>query len=110
MNIPVGVWPDESDILAIWPDAADLEEDAISVLARSAQAQCEAYAPVLADGATVPGNYKHAVIMQMRNLWNATETNSEGNMGEPGTYYQPRPMDWFVTSLLRPKPGRPVIG
>ncbi len=108
--IPSGVWPDAATVLAVWPDVAELDQTTVNVLAESAQAQCEAFAPALGDGADVPINYKMAVAMQMRNLWNATDVAPGGETGEGDFVVRPFPMDWHVESLLRPKRGKPLVG
>jgi len=93
-----------------WPDAPDADYllyDYLTV----ARGQVLAYAPDLDEGELPPPNYKKAQLMQARNMWNADK--GEPNTGEFGTgafIVTPKPLDWAVKQMLRPRTGRPVMG
>jgi hypothetical protein len=58
----------------------------------------------------VPVNYRHAQLMQARNLWNASKANpSSGDIGGDTFALSPRPLDWTVKALIRPQTRVPVI-
>jgi hypothetical protein len=112
-----------------WPDAAVSDAQLFNLLA-VARGQVEAYAPALPHPVAtppeigpngwiyftetpqtgVPDNYRLAQLMQARNIFSATQPNSDtGYVGD----FAPapaRPLDWHVQQLLRPKKGRPSIG
>lgn len=87
-----------------------VEDDAqLFELLLVAKHQCTEYAPELADGQPVPLHYRKAQLVQARNVWNAAIADASG---EPsGEFdFRPRPLDWHVQQLLRPKRGVPVVG
>lgn len=101
-------WATEADLPEVWQEGAQIY--GIDLFLEAAQVACEAFAPPLAEDADVPPNYKLAVIMQARNMWNATEVNASGSVGSEGYVFQPRPLDWHVTALLRPRRRVPLVG
>lgn len=61
------------------------------------------YAPDLEEGQSPPPNYVHAQTLQARNVWNAALVDTRGDIGD-GTYtLTPRPLDWQIKQILRPK-------
>lgn len=77
----------------------------------AARDQVIAYAPKLADGVVPPPNYRHAQILQARNLWNAGKVDpASGGIGEDSFIMRPYPLDWIIKQILRPKTAVPVIG
>lgn len=62
------------------------------------------------NGVSVPTNYRYAQLMQARNLWNAGRVDpANGGIGEDSFIIQPRPLDWTVRQIIRPKRGVPTI-
>lgn len=49
-----------------------------------------------------PTRYVFAQLMQAKNLWNAGTANTEGEMGEGGFVFVPRPMDKTIKRLIVP--------
>lgn len=102
-------WHNETTVAQEWPDAPP-DINVLGSLVDAAQIQCEAFAPVLPDGAIVPENYRLAHLMQIRALWQSTQASPQGEIGEGGFAVQVYPMDWTVRALLRPRRGVPVVG
>lgn len=103
-------WYTADEIAELWRDAPDDEFGELTTLVGAALAQVKAYAPALRADKPVPDNYREAQLMQTRNLWNAARVDAGGGAGEGEFILRPRPLDWQVTALLRPKRGVPVIG
>ncbi len=99
--------PSEPIVDAIWPDAP-ADEDTLTLFLNAAQGQCEAFAPVLAEGQPVPDNYRLAVLYQARALQRSSVAGGNNQLGEdfPVTLF---PMDLTVKNLLRPAKGIPVV-
>lgn len=96
---------------SVWDEAADLPDSLLTDLLFLARSSVEAYAPVLpADtpAGRCPVAYRHAQLMQTRNLWNATEVDSGGGFGGDDFSIRPMPLDWIIKQILRPKTGVPV--
>ncbi len=88
-----------------WADAP-YDDVQLAELLDVAKGAVIAFAPV---SETVPVNYRKAQLVQARNVWNAAKVAPSGDMGD-GTYViTPRPLDWHVQQLLRPKKGVPSI-
>ncbi len=79
----------------------DLE--VLGALLAAARTQCEALAPVIADGEAVPDAYRLAQAMQARALWRAQRAGSGDAIGADGLSVTVFPMDWTVKALLRPR-------
>ncbi len=100
-----------------WPDApsdyGDDGDDTLTTLLAVAQDAVIAYAPAVADPLTdIPDGYRHAQLMQARNVWNASKASAGGGDIDGGQYGISAgfPLDWQVRQLIRPKHGRPWIG
>lgn len=106
------VWLDPTDdddldlIVSVWSDAP-AGEDTEAVLALymgAAQQQCLDYLDrELEDDVVIPDNWKLALIMQTRALWQATAVNPRDQIGEGEFQVTVYPMDWTVKNLLRPR-------
>lgn len=91
-----------------WQDAPARDERLWPLLELAKQ-QVLAFAPALEDGQLPPLNYRHAQLLQARNLFNAGRVDpSTGDAGGEGFSLTPFPLDWNVKQLLRPKNPRPV--
>ena len=102
-------WHTLESIRERWADAP-YEDDILDELLEVAKIQVLAYAPALAEDATIPVNYRMAQQVQARNVWNAAVQNADGGLGPDGFVIPTRPLDWHVQQLLRPKRGVPAIG
>jgi len=104
----------EDDMRPYWPLCPfDVEDDGdyaeLTALLAVAQAQCEAFAPALAEGDEVPERYRMAQALQARALQRSGTVGSGDQFGAEGFTVTVWPMDWSVKALLRPA-GRPVVG
>jgi hypothetical protein len=122
-------WLTDQEIVDNWPDAPE-SDFMLSLLNESAIAACTAFAPEIDtyvqtpdDGlspgehllippapTTVPANFKHAQLIQVRNLWNASRVDPNGSTGQGDFAVTPFPLDWQVKALLRPNNPRWVVG
>lgn len=98
-----------------WQDAPDANDSAGDLtlydLLEVAKDQVLAFAPDLDEDAFPPSNYRKAQLMQARNIWNVDKGDAgNGEMGLGGFVVTPKPLDWHVRQILRPKTGRPVVG
>jgi hypothetical protein len=97
-----------------WPDAPvdeDDGDDLLTSLLAVAQDAVIAYAPAVETPLTdIPDGYRHAQLMQARNVWNSSKAKPSGDFdgGEYGL--SSFPLDWQVRQLIRPKRGKPWIG
>ncbi len=102
---------DETTQTAPWPEAADIPDGLLTDLLFIARSHVEAYAPALpadTEAGRCPVAYRHAQLMQTRNLWNATEVDSGGGFGGDDYTIRPMPLDWIIKQILRPKTAIPV--
>lgn len=89
---------------AVWRDAPD-DDELLTLYLRTAEEQCEAYAPAYVSEERM----LLAVLTQVRNLWNANKVDAQGGYGDEGFRFTPFPMDWSIKNILRPKTAVPVI-
>ncbi len=107
-------WHDVESARNQWVDAP-LDDVALEQLLEVAKGQVIAFAPALpepAEGAeqTVPEHYRMGQLMQARNLWNAGKVDTaSGGMGDDTFIVRPRPLDWTVKQVLRPRKGVPRV-
>ncbi len=103
--------PDPETGELIWAEAADIPLTLLTDLLYIARDSVETFAPALpADtpAGRCPVAYRHAQLMQTRNLWNATEVDSGGGFGGDDYTIRPMPLDWIIKQILRPKTAVPV--
>lgn len=102
-------WVSLEGARAEWSDAP-LEDDLLYVLLQVARGEVLEYAPVLAEGAAIPMNYRQGQLMQAQNRWNAKKVDpASGGIGGEGFIVRPFPLDWMVKQTLRPKNPVPVV-
>lgn len=95
---------------ADWDDAPD-SDLVLHDLLDAAQHAVVTYAPALVDGAHVPTSYRKGQLMQARNVWNVDEGEpADASMGLSPFSVTPKPLDWQIKQLLRPKSATPVMG
>ena len=104
-----------------WQDAPVENLEVLGMLLETAREQVIAYAPApdpdavtVVDGYVIageplPARYVLAQLMQTRNLLNAGTVTSEGNFGEGGFTFTPRPMDKTIKQIIRPADGKPHV-
>lgn len=106
-----------------WVDAP-LDDATLSELLEVARDAVLAYAPTLDDSLLVdedgyvtpvvpdevPTSYRHAQLMQARNVWNASYASPTGDLDGGSYSLTTFPLDWQVKQLLRPRSvfGGPV--
>lgn len=110
------MWHDVDSALLEWADASALENDKLVELLEVAREQVVAYAPkvaddsLAADSVVVPIRYRLAQLRQAENIWNAGAVNANGSSGDGDTFaLSPKPLDWHVKNLIRPKRGTPRV-
>lgn len=104
-------WATREEVRERWADAPELDDVLLNAYIDAAQEACEAYAPELPAGATVPAGYREAVALQTRAI--GQSYNRDGDVigfGESGAAVRIRPLGPEVKALLRPRRGRPVLG
>jgi len=123
-------------LLGEWPDAPLDRPETCEMLLEVAREQVIAYAPdpgtaeaavaavlerfglehklvdVLAvleldDLTDPPRRYVYAQLQQAVNLWNAGRVSSDGNIGDGGYVFTPRPLDKTIRQIIRPADGKP---
>ena len=98
-----------------WDDAP-FEDDELQELLDVAQQAVLAYAPALPgvtytiiDGYVVPSetviptSYRHAQLMQARNVWNSSQASPSGDFDGAGYGLTTFPLDWQIKQLHRPR-------
>jgi len=108
--------PDEvTRLVAAWSDAPIINEEVCGFLLETAREQVIEYAPAPApipEGEPVPAppaRYVLAQLQQATNLWNAGRVSSEGDLGEGGYSFVPRPLDKTIKTMIRPVTRRPRV-
>jgi hypothetical protein len=104
---PATGWLDLDDARLRWADAPE-EDDILTDLLDVAREAVLAYAPLLAEGAEIPTSYRMAQQMQMKAIWTAT-VGEGGGLGPDGFVIVPKPLDWNIRQLLRPRTGVPTL-
>lgn len=100
-------WHTVDSVRLEWTDADSIDDVRLHMLLDLARQQVEAFAPTLDSDERPPANYRHAQLMQARNLLNAGRAEGEG---EGDFVLRPFPLDWMVKQTLRPKSGVPAVG
>lgn len=98
-------WNLSTDVFVqnIWPEAVDIDTATLDQLLSTANSLCIAYAPVLAVGATVPGNYLMAEVFTARDLWSKMSGGNREEYGPDGLAIPAAPLIYEARNLLRPK-------
>lgn len=99
-------------VAAAWHDAPLENLEVCGMILTVAQQQVLAYAPAPAadaDPADPPINYVYAQLQQAVNLWNAGRVSSDGDLGDGGYTFTPRPLDKTIRSIIRPIDGKPDV-
>lgn len=92
----------DPDLATYWPESDTLEVPALTIYLDAAREACEAYAPTLADGQTMPAGWRLAQALQARNNYNASNAGPSGDMDGGAYGLTVHPLDWTVKQLLRP--------
>lgn len=102
---------DGEDGQAVWETAEHIADSLLADLVEVARESIIAFAPALPEDYPLekcPASYRLAHLMQIRNLWNAVETDNDGEFGGGDYVIRPVPLDWMVKQILRPKRAVPV--
>lgn len=99
------VTPEDELLTVLWADMP-ISDDVTATVLRAAQRQCADYAPRLAEDATVPDNYRLALVMQARAVHRSFLAGSGDQIGPDGLTVTVYPMDRSVKALLRPSRPR----
>lgn len=100
---------EQNRLVAAWPDAPIENLEVCGLLLEAAEDQVLAYAPVLAEGATIPNRWVAAQLQQAKNLWDAGRVSTGGDAGVDGFSFTPRPLDKTIRQLIRPVDGKPHV-
>jgi hypothetical protein len=100
-------------IVAVWPDAPtdDTEEATLGLYLGAAQQQCLDFLDLPEpeedeEEEPAPDNWRLALIMQTRALWQASRVNEQDQIGLDGQQVTVYPMDWTVKNLLKPRSSK----
>lgn len=102
-------------LLGAWADAPITNEETCEYLLEIAREQVIDFAPVPATIPEVspapapPARYVYAQLQQAKNLWEAGRVSSDGDLGEGGYTFQPRPLDKTIREIIRPINRRPRV-
>lgn len=92
-------------------DGAPTSDGTLYRLLQTAREQVEAYGQHLPAGARVPELWRQAQLSQARNMYNATLTSGDSSYDlGGGVVITPRPLDWAVKQLIRPRTATKVLG
>lgn len=128
---------DQSRLAGAWAEAPIENEELCGFILDTARLQVTSYAPAAESLASalggillqfghadrleevlalleleeepVPFNYVFAQLQQAKNLWAATESDSNGSIGPEGYSFQPRPLDKTIRNMIRPIDGKPDV-
>ncbi|GAA2951596.1 hypothetical protein [Microbacterium schleiferi] len=108
---------DENDardrLLAAWPGAPLENIEMLSMLLTTAKGDVIAYAPEPADDEDIENDpldrYVLAQLKQARNIWNDGSVDSEGQIGDGGFTFTPRPLDRTIRGVIRHRSGKPRV-
>ncbi|NYF29237.1 hypothetical protein [Microbacterium sp. JAI119] len=93
---------DDEDLPTLWPDVP-MNDDAATLYLNAAKEACLAYAPALAEGASIPDGWRLAQALQARNTYNSSKAAPGGDFDGGGYGISAFPLDWQVKQLLRPR-------
>lgn len=79
-------------------------------LLEAAKEEVLAFAPDLAADVRPPLRYRKGQLMHARTLWNAGNSDANGQSGLEGFIVTPKSLEKDTRELLRPRTGRPVVG
>jgi len=105
-------WYTIDTIRSVWGTAEDIPDTLLDELLYVARESVLAFAPPLPPemeaAGQCPVEYRMAQLMQTRNLWNAVEVDPGGVFGDDTYQIAPKPLDWIVKQMLRPRTAVPV--
>ncbi|QCO98967.1 hypothetical protein FCN77_16255 [Arthrobacter sp. 24S4-2] len=96
-------YANEEFIQSIWPEAADIDSVLLDQLLSTANSLCVSYAPVLPEGASIPGNYRMAEVITARDIWSKMSGGNREEFGPDGLAIPVAPLIYLARDLLRPK-------
>jgi hypothetical protein len=101
-------------VIAYAPDSepAELVTTTLERLGYDADAIAAALAALALDppvSTDPPTRYVYAQLQQAINLWNAGRVSSDGNLGDGGYTFTPRPLDKTIRGIIRPVSGGPDV-
>ena len=106
----MSAWATPEQARQDWPDAPT-SDPVLARLLDDATAQCQAYAPALAEDAEGPPSaWQRACVLQARELWAAARRDAATSMGVTDAYPVPAlPLTAAVRGLLRPRRAVPRV-
>lgn len=108
--------PDEvTRLVGAWRDAPIENEEVIGLILSVAREQVLKFGaalPLAPEGQAVPDppdRFVYAQLQQATNLWNAGRVSGDGDVGEGGFSFTPRPLDRTIKNIIRPPKGGPRV-
>jgi len=100
-------------VLGAWAEAPFENLEVLSMLLEVAREDVIAYAPAPVAPQNwetePPTRFVLAQLRQTQNLWDAGTVTGEGNVGEGGFTFTPRPLDKTIKKMIRPVDGKPHV-
>jgi len=108
-----GTSEEQTRLAGAWPDAPTTDLESLRFMLETARDQVIEYAPTPAEGEdiqnTPKSRYVYAQLQQVQNLWNAGRVSSDGNLGDGGWTFTPRPLDKTIRDIIRPRSAKPDV-
>lgn len=105
--------PEELErLVAAWADAPTLNLEVLGMILEVARDDVIDYAPnprPESAGEDIKARYVLAQLRQAQSLWDAGSVNSEGEVGEGGFVFVPRPLDKTIKRIIRPTDMAPHV-
>lgn len=101
-NYPIFATTD-SFITQIWADSEYMESHILESYLEAANTVCSAFAPSLAEGATIPEAWKIAEILQAKHIWSRARSGNRDSIGADGYEISTYPLVLEARGLIRPK-------
>jgi hypothetical protein len=79
-------------------------------LLEAAKEEVIAFAPTLDEDVRPPLRYRKGQLMHARTLWNAGNSDTNGQVGLEGFVVTPKSLEKDTREVLRPRTGRPAVG
>lgn len=99
-----------------WPDAptptdfSGAGDYVLWELLAAAREEVEAFGTTLAEDERAPMRFRKAQLMHARTLWNAGNSDANGQVGLEGFIVTPKSLEKDTREVIRPRTGRPVMG
>lgn len=109
-DIPT-TWHDRDSAREQTKSGLPVNDELLDTILEIAAQQVIEYGPLTLEATDpVPANYRHAQLMQAKNIWSAVIVDSgSGDQGDGTFRIAPFPLDWMVRQIIRPKRAVPAV-